>query len=52
MNRGEFLRKFTSRLNELDLDYLARDVEALLFDPGQKDRVLYFRQAWERVRLL
>lgn len=44
--KDEFLQKFASRLDELDMDYLARDVEPFLFEPGQKERVLYFREAW------
>lgn len=44
--RDVFLKKFKARVDELDLDYLARDVEPFLFDPAQKDRVLYFRESW------
>ncbi len=46
-----FLQMFTARLNELDLDFLARDVEPFLLLPDQKDRVLYFREGWEDKRV-
>jgi ATP-dependent DNA ligase len=42
----EFLHRFTKRLDELDLNYLARDVEPFLFDSAQKDIVLYFKDMW------
>ncbi|MFN2343741.1 MAG: nucleotidyl transferase AbiEii/AbiGii toxin family protein, partial [Desulfonatronovibrio sp.] len=42
----EFLHRFTKRLDELDLNFLARDVEPFLFDSAQKDRVLYFKDMW------
>ncbi len=47
LGKQEFIRLFTSRLDELDLDFLARDVEPFLFEPEQKERVLFFRQVWE-----
>ena len=43
----KFQRMFTERLAQLDLDFLARDVEPFLFTPEQKERVLYFREMWE-----
>ena len=46
-DRGEFIRMFAKRLDELDLEYLSRDVEPFLMDPGQKDRVLFFRESWK-----
>lgn len=39
----EFLRMFTDRIYELDLAFLARDVEPFLFTDEQKERVLYFK---------
>ncbi len=32
------------RVQELDLAILAKDIEPFLFDPSQKDRVLYFKE--------
>ncbi len=46
--KKEFLQMFTDRLNELDLEFLSRDVEPFLFTPEQKNRVLYFRETWEQ----
>ena len=42
----DFLRLFTERIEELDLDFLAKDVEPFLFSSEQKDRVLHFRDSW------
>ena len=47
LGRPEFHRMFSQRLNALDLGFLARDVEPFLIEPGQKDRVVYFRETWE-----
>lgn len=49
VEKHEFLSRFESRLDELDLDFLARDVEPFLFEPEQKERVLLFREAWKKV---
>ena len=46
VEKNEFLKMFTERLNELDLNFLATDVEPFLFTPEQKDRVLSFRETW------
>lgn len=43
----EFLRMFTDRIYELDLVFLAKDVEPFLFTTEQKERVLYFKKMWE-----
>jgi len=49
VEKHEFLRLFEARLDELDLDFLARDVEPFLFEPNQKERVLLFKEAWKKV---
>lgn len=46
VEKKEFLQMFSDRLAALDLEYLARDVEPFLFVPEQKNRVLFFREAW------
>lgn len=40
----DFLQLFSERLQELDLEFLARDVEPFLFSPDQKDRILHFKK--------
>jgi len=50
MEKKEILESFTKRVEELDLGYLARDVEPFLFDAGQKERVLTFRVLWGQGR--
>jgi predicted nucleotidyltransferase component of viral defense system len=47
IGRDQFLNRFNERLQELDLNYLANDVEPFLFSPAQKDRVLTFRDYWK-----
>jgi len=39
------------RLQELDLNFLAGDVEPFLFSSGQKDRILTFRDYWETQKI-
>jgi hypothetical protein len=46
MDQAEFLRRFDERLGELDLNFLARDVEPFLFDSEQQERVTTFRDYW------
>lgn len=46
MDQAEFLRRFDERLGELDLNFLARDVEPFLFAPEQQERVITFRDYW------
>ena len=46
MDQAEFLRRFDERLGELDLNFLARDVEPFLFAPEQQERVTTFRDYW------
>ena len=49
MKRTEFLRRFNKRVEELDLNFLARDVEPFLFTPEQQERVLTFREYWNKI---
>ena len=44
----EFIQIFTDRLTELNLEFLAKDVEPFLFTPEQKNRVLFFRETWDQ----
>jgi hypothetical protein len=48
VRQADFLKQFSERLDELDLEFLAKDVEPFLFSPEYKDRVLYFRESWKR----
>lgn len=50
MDRVEFLRRFEQRLDELDLNFLARDVEPFLFAPEQQARITTFRDYWREKR--
>ena len=49
VDRTEFLRRFSERLAELDLNALARDVEPFLFSAEQRERVATFREYWQAV---
>ena len=42
LSKGEFLELFEKRILELDLEYLAKDVEPFLFYPEQKNRITTF----------
>lgn len=42
LGKPEFQRRFDERVRELDLEFLARDVEPFLFSPDQKERILRF----------
>ncbi len=46
IERDQFLNMFNERLHDLDLDYLAKDVEPFLFSSEQKERILTFRDYW------
>ena len=50
MEKDAFIHLFSQRLDELDFDFLGKDVETFLFDPEQKDRVVYFREMWEGMK--
>ena len=47
VDKTTFLRLFSERLEKLDLNFLADDVEPFLFFSEQKERVLTFREYWE-----
>ena len=48
LGKGEIIDQFTRRVEELDLKFLAKDVEPFLFSPEQKERVLTFREYWRQ----
>lgn len=47
IERDQFFKMFDKRLQELNLDDLANDVEPFLFSSEQKNRVLTFRDYWK-----
>jgi hypothetical protein len=51
LEKKEIIKQFTRRVAELDLKYLAGDVEPFLFSPEQKERVLTFRKYWQQHQL-
>lgn len=48
IGKREIIKRFTRRVAELDLEFLARDVEPFLFSAEQKQRVLTFKEYWEQ----
>jgi len=48
VDQAEFSRSFEERLKELDLNFLARDVEPFLFASEQQERVTTFRDYWRK----
>ena len=48
LEKTEIVAQFSQRLEQMDLRYLAADVEPFLFYPEQKERVLTFPQYWEQ----
>jgi predicted nucleotidyltransferase component of viral defense system len=50
LDQTEFLRRLNERIGELDLNFLARDVEPFLFAPEQQERVTTFRDYWREFR--
>ena len=48
LGKEEIIDQFTSRVEGLNLKFLAKDVEPFLFSPEQKERVLTFREYWRR----
>lgn len=48
LGEKEVIEQFTRRVEELDLKFLARDVEPFLFSREQKERVLTFREYWQQ----
>lgn len=51
LGEKEIIKQFTGRVEELNLEYLAGDVEPFLFSPEQKERVLTFREYWQQQQL-
>jgi len=48
LGKEEIIDQFTKRVDELDLSFLAKDVEPFLFSSEQKERVLTFRKYWRQ----
>ena len=48
ISKNEIVDQFTSRIEALDLEFLARDVEPFLFSAEQKERVLTFKEYWQQ----
>ena len=48
IGKKEIIDRFTRRVEELDLEFLAGDVEPFLFSAEQKERVLTFREYWQQ----
>lgn len=46
IDKTGFIELFSGRVKELDLKFLAKDVEPFLFSLEQKDRILTFREYW------
>ncbi|MBM4272711.1 MAG: nucleotidyl transferase AbiEii/AbiGii toxin family protein [Deltaproteobacteria bacterium] len=51
MDKTTFLRHFFDRIEKLDLEFLAKDVEPFLLFPEQKERIMTFREYWKTVEL-
>jgi predicted nucleotidyltransferase component of viral defense system len=49
IDKKEIIKQFTRRIEDLDLESLARDVEPFLFSAEQKTRVLTFKEYWQQV---
>lgn len=43
-SKRELIDRLKEKTEDLNLKILARDIEPFLFDPSQKDRVLYFKE--------
>ena len=41
--KKDLIERLEQKASHLDLKILAKDIEPFLFDPSQKDRVLYFK---------
>ena len=48
IEKKEIIEQFTKRVEELEMESLASDVEPFLFSPEQKERVLTFRNYWQQ----
>ncbi|MFH1847443.1 MAG: nucleotidyl transferase AbiEii/AbiGii toxin family protein [Candidatus Omnitrophota bacterium] len=43
-NKAELIKRLKTKSEKLDFKTLAKDVEPFLFDPTQKDRIVYFKE--------
>jgi hypothetical protein len=50
-DKKQFLKLFGERLKELDLNFLAKDVEPFLFSSEHKERILTFRDYWKTKKI-
>lgn len=48
IGKKKIIQQFTSRIEELDLEFLSRDVEPFLFSAEQKTRVSTFKEYWQQ----
>lgn len=48
LGKKEIIEQFTNRIETLDLEFLAKDVEPFLFSAEQKERVLTFKEYWRQ----
>jgi len=46
LDETQFMKSFEHKLQKMDLDKLAQDVEPFLFTPQQAERVTTFRDYW------
>jgi predicted nucleotidyltransferase component of viral defense system len=46
-DKKQFLKLFDAKLKELDLKFLAKDVEPFLFSSEHKERIVTFRDYWK-----
>jgi len=47
IDKQPFIKQFDKRLQDLDLNFLAKDVEPFLFSSEQKVRILTFQEYWK-----
>jgi hypothetical protein len=48
LDKKEIIEQFAISLTQLDLKFLAADVEPFLFSPEQKQRILSFMEYWQQ----
>jgi len=49
IGKNAIIKQFTRRIEDLDLEFLSRDVESFLFSAEQKERVLTFKEYWQQL---
>lgn len=49
IREDEFKEQFSKRVDDLDLDFLAKDVEPFLFYPAEKKRILTFKDYFNQI---